>query len=70
MIFFILIILFQLIDTVFLFQLIRLLKNNAAKNSVYVPVVNPVVREPEPTLTREDVITILANAGIELNKRG
>lgn len=64
MIFFILIILFQLIDTVFLFQLVRFVKNNnnASKNTVYVPAVKPVVQE-QP-LTREDVMNILIEAGL------
>ena len=63
MIFFILIILFQLIDTVFLFQLIRLLKNtNTSKNTVYVPAAKPVI-EDKP-LTREDVVNILVEAGL------
>lgn len=62
MIFFILIILFQLIDTVFLFQLIRVLKNNTVNNSVYVPAVKPVINEKP--LTREDIMNILIDAGL------
>ena len=63
MIFLILIILFQLIDTVFLFQLIRLLKNsNTSKNTVYVPAAKPVIEEKP--LTREDVVNILVESGL------
>ncbi len=64
MIFFILIILFQLIDTVFLFQLVRIVKNNnnVSKNTVYVPSAKPVIEEKP--LTREDVVNILVEAGL------